>query len=356
MDGERRARSGWARRTRTLALAGLCLLWPAVTAAAPNPSSTVAPPTGVDASPTVAGRPTSAAGTAATLGPTPSSLGSVSAALLSATPTPARVVLVPTLASSAVLTNVAPVAVTPTSSALVRPDLLPTPGAPLLTGVIGTSQAGRPLTVFQLGSGPRAVLVVGGIDGGTEGNTTALVEQLIDTLVGQPGLVPPELTLIFVPAANPDGVAAGERWLADGVDENRNFPTGDWTPDTYVAGPTLIVGGGGSAPFSEPETRDLAAFVRQVRPDLIVSYHSAAGLVMSGPGAQRLGLNATYATTAGYATGSWTAYPVTGDFAQWAEDQGVPTVEIELPDHTTTDFDANLDAFRAVLAQLASAR
>jgi protein MpaA len=231
---------------------------------------------------------------------------------------------------------------------------IPTPGGNLVAGAIGTSQAGRPLSIYQLGTGPHAVIVVGGIDGGTEGNTTALVEQLIDTLAGQPSLVPSELTLLFVPAANPDGVASGVRWLNDGVDENRNWPTADWATDTYVSGPTFIAGGGGTAPFSEPETRDLAAFVQQVRPEMIVSYHSAAGLVMSGPAAQRLGLDALYANVVGYPAGVWTAYPVTGDFAQWAEDRGIPTIEIELPDHSTTDFDDNLGAFEAVLVRMAA--
>jgi hypothetical protein len=73
---------------------------------------------------------------------------------------------------------------------------------------------------------------------------------------------------------------------------------------------------------------------------------------MAGPAARALGLDQVYAGLTGYALGDWTAYPVTGDFAQWAEDQRIPTVEIELPDHTTTDFEANFSAFRALIAQL----
>ncbi len=86
---------------------------------------------------------------------------------------------------------------------------------------------------------------------------------------------------------------------------------------------------------------------------MIVSYHSAAGLVTGGPRARALGLEALYASTAGYASGDWTAYPVTGDFAQWAEQQqGIPTIEVELPDHANTDLEANLAAVRAVLQRL----
>jgi protein MpaA len=215
--------------------------------------------------------------------------------------------------------------------------------------VIGYSAEGRPLIVYQLGAGSRSVLIVGGIDGGTESNTTALVDQLLDRLPNEPDLLRAGLVLLFLPAANPDGLASGERMLADGVDANRNWPTDDWSPDTYVAGPTLIPGGGGPYPFSEPETRALSGFVQQTHPSLIVSYHSAAGLVMTGPYARALGLDAVYAGVTGYASGDWVAYPVTGDFAQWTEDQGIPTVEVELPDHATTDFDANFRAFATLM-------
>jgi hypothetical protein len=102
------------------------------------------------------------------------------------------------------------------------------------------------------------------------------------------------------------------------------------------------------------ETQALAVFVQLIQPSLIVSYHSAAGLVMAGPAARALGLDRLYASISGYASGDWTAYQVTGDFAQWAEDQDIPTIEIELPDHSTTDFDANFSAFEAVIADIAA--
>ena len=257
----------------------------------------------------------------------------------------------PAATSTPALTSTATATPPPTTSA---PTATPRPADVLASQVIGYSAEGRPLTVYQLGAGTRSVLVVGGIDGGTEANTTALVDELLARLPDAPDLLEAGFTLQLLPAINPDGVAAGERMLADGVDANRNWPTDDWSPDTYVAGPTLVVGGGGPNPLSEPETRTLAAFVGQTRPSLIVSYHSAAALVMAGPAARALGLDRLYAATTGYAWGDWTAYPVTGDFAQWTEDQGIPTVEVELPDHTTTDFDVNFDAFRALIDGLAS--
>jgi protein MpaA len=279
------------------------------------------------------------------------------------TPTPVVVPTRPTVLATAVPTTMPAPAATATSApaptvagmqASASVSTLPPELALRVIGthVIGLSAAGRPLSVYQLGAGTRTVLVVGGIDGGTESNTTALVDQLLEALPNTPELLNAGFVLLLLPSINPDGLATGTRMLANGVDANRNWPTGDWSTDTYVAGPTLIPGGGGPYPWSEPETRALATYVQEVRPGLIVSYHSAAALVMAGPAARALGLDRVYAQITGYAQGDWVAYPVTGDFAQWSEDQGIPTLEIELPDHSTTDFEANFSAFRALIAAM----
>jgi protein MpaA len=218
---------------------------------------------------------------------------------------------------------------------------------------VGTSREHRPLIDFTLAGGRQIALIVGGIHAGTEANTVALVQGMLTEVQADPAFLPPELSATFLPAVNPDGLARGTREVASGVDPNRNWPTDDWTIDTYAAGPVIVPGGGGPFPMSEPETRALADLVDRVRPSLIVSYHSAAGLVTGGPAARALGLESTYADAAGYAAGNWTSYPVTGDFAQWAEQkQGVPTVEVELPDHYSADLVANLAALRATLWKL----
>jgi hypothetical protein len=271
----------------------------------------------------------------------------------SASPTPLPTTT-PTLSPTATRTPT-PSPTLPVPTSTLAPTPTPKPSLPegvIGSQVIGLSSEGRPLTVYQLGAGSRSVLIVGGIDGGTESNTSTLVDQLLDRLLDEPDLLHAGFVLQLLPAANPDGLALGTRMLVDGVDANRNWPTDDWSPDTYVAGPTLIRGGGGPYPFSEPETRALAAFVERTRPGLILSYHSAAALVMAGPAARALGLDLLYAGIAGYAWGDWAAYPVTGDFAQWTESQGIPTVEVELPDHTTTDFEANFRGFQALITQM----
>jgi protein MpaA len=238
--------------------------------------------------------------------------------------------------------------VAPVADALAAPDELS-----VSNRVYGASREARPLLDVTLGSTPRTALVVGGIHAGSESNTVALVQAMQTEIQINPAFLPPALGLTFLSAANPDGLANRTRMLANGVDPNRNWPTADWSVDTYVSGPTLVPGGGGPFPLSEPETQALAALVIGLRPALIISYHSAAGLVSGGPRAHAMGLDALYASAAGYAIGDWTAYLVTGDFAQWAEQrQGIPTIEVELPDHDNTDFEANLAAVRALLWQL----
>ena len=68
-----------------------------------------------------------------------------------------------------------------------------------------------------------------------------------------------------LPTYNPDGLAAGSRRNAHGVDLNRNFPYG-WVDldGNYESGP---------GPASEPETRAVMAFLREVRPARVLSFH-----------------------------------------------------------------------------------
>src|SRR5436189_798790 len=99
------------------------------------------------------------------------------------------------------------------------------------TMLLGRSWQGRPIRAVEVGnpSGTR-VLVVGCI----HGNETAAI-AIADALER---LAPRDLDLWVVPDLNPDGVAAGMRQNAHGVDLNRNFPW-HWRPmsGVYASGP-----------------------------------------------------------------------------------------------------------------------
>ncbi len=74
-----------------------------------------------------------------------------------------------------------------------------------------------------------------------------------------------------MPTLNPDGVAAGTRGNAHGVDLNRNFPF-RWRP---------LVGGeySGTGPLSEPESRAAHRLILREKPDLTIWFHQPFGLV-----------------------------------------------------------------------------
>ena len=128
--------------------------------------------------------------------------------------------------------------------------------------VIGTSVQGRDIVAFRLGepARPRVRTVV--LLAAMHGNEAAPSQILRSLVKGRPVI---GLDLWVVPTYNPDGVAAGTRKNANGVDLNRNFPY-DWADldGSYESGPR---------PGSEPETKAMMAFLDQVDPSAILSFH-----------------------------------------------------------------------------------
>ena len=125
--------------------------------------------------------------------------------------------------------------------------------------VIGTSVKGRKIKAYRLGErGARKVVLISTMHG-DEPATRHILHALRegDPIRG--------LDLWVVPHYNPDGLARGTRKNAHGVDLNRNYPF-RWTDldGSYESGPE---------PASEPETRAMMRFLRDVRPSRILSFH-----------------------------------------------------------------------------------
>jgi hypothetical protein len=139
---------------------------------------------------------------------------------------------------------------------------------PARTILLGRSVQGRTIRAFRLGdpASERRVLVVGCIHG-NEAAGTAVTARLIRSrrLLGA--------DLWVIPSLNPDGRARGTRQNADGVDLNRNFPSG-WREtargEAEYSGPR---------PLSEPETRLVTRLVRRIRPDVTIWFHQPQDLV-----------------------------------------------------------------------------
>ncbi len=203
---------------------------------------------------------------------------------------------------------------------------------------IGSSVEGQAIQAFRLGNGHRSVVLIGAIHG-NEKNSAVLTRDLGNYFAANLNLLPPDTSLYLIPILNLDGFRAGTRYNAHGVDLNRNWPSHDWQSNTDD-GTGLKVGAGGSAPFSEPETAALAAWLLKLRDQTngklkVLFYHAAyppAGLVLSGSVGETV--TRPIAAILGYKMAGeegWTAYPVTGMAIQWCADQAIGCFEIELP-------------------------
>src|SRR5919108_2591938 len=116
--------------------------------------------------------------------------------------------------------------------------------------VIGHSVRGRAIVAYERGDRTAPATLVVGVIHGNETAGLAVIRRL------RTMRLPPHVHLWLVPTVNPDGLAAGTRQNARGVDLNRNWPV-DWKRngvpwDGYYSGPR---------PLWEPENRAMRAFI-----------------------------------------------------------------------------------------------
>jgi protein MpaA len=124
---------------------------------------------------------------------------------------------------------------------------------------IGHSVKGRPIRAWRLGEPGKRRMVLISTMHGNEPHTRRILETLRD------GRAVRGIDLWVIPTYNPDGLARGSRRNARGVDLNRNFPY-RWADldGSYESGPR---------PASEPETRAVMAFLEEIDPQRVISFH-----------------------------------------------------------------------------------
>lgn len=188
--------------------------------------------------------------------------------------------------------------------------------------------------------------------GGWEANTVELMQMLITHFREQQDDVLPEIQLLIIPVANPDGFELGRtaqgRFNGNGVDLNRNWSC-EWSREAYWRQERVDPG---AREFSEPETLAIADFILAIRPAGVLFYHSAANGVFPGNcggdhGSRAFG--AAYAEAAGYnCCAAFSAYPVTGTAATWADGERIPAADVELTQSDDPEFEQNLRAIMAI--------
>ncbi len=213
---------------------------------------------------------------------------------------------------------------------------------------IGASVKGRPLVAHYFGNGPNTILFTGGIHG-SEPSSVTTMQAFVTYLYANGEKIPQGWRVVVVPNVNPDGIATGQRYNANNVNLDRNFPASNWKADIEAAS-GVVVNGGGVAPLSEPEARAFAALTRQLQPRLAVSFHAKGSLVGSNSVGNADTLARLYASLVGYGTMVGNAeavmgYPITGEYEDWiGEELGSPAILIELPTYSGNYLQAHLTA------------
>ncbi|MBP8002760.1 MAG: protein kinase [Chloroflexi bacterium] len=225
---------------------------------------------------------------------------------------------------------------------------------PLLS-TVGSSANGTDIQVYQYGSGPQAVLLVGGLHSGFAPAGVDLAERAISYFTDTP--VPDGVTLYIIPNANPDSRydpgELGGRLNGNGVDLNRNFGC-NWSTEATWRNQEVNPG---TSAFSEPETQALRNFVNQIDPVAAIFYEAKATNGMVAPGncngqtSSSGELADVYLRQVNYEL--YTGFSLTGDGSDWLVSQGVATISILLRDYevlSSSEWIDNRDAIEATLS------
>ncbi|HEY2054731.1 MAG TPA: M14 family zinc carboxypeptidase [Solirubrobacterales bacterium] len=209
--------------------------------------------------------------------------------------------------------------------------------------VLGRSVRGRPIVALLLGDldAARPLLVVGAIHG-DEPAGIAIARDLGSDPPPRSGLI------VTIPDLNPDGVAAGTRQNARGVDLNRNFPW-HWRHLERLGDPQYS----GPHPLSEPESRIAHSLILRRRPRITIWFHQPLGLVDESGGNRRV--EALLARHMRLPLRRLTRYP--GSAASWQDHRlpGTTAMVVELPPGKPSPrfVERGSDAIRTLLARYA---
>lgn len=211
--------------------------------------------------------------------------------------------------------------------------------------VFGYSAKDKPIEGYEIGNGPNVILLIGAIHGNELGSAY-LLDQLIAEIKADPRLVSKSKKLIVIPVVNPDGYAVAEKFNGNGVNLNLNFDTPGWA--NYGPQGTYA----GQSPFSEPESQTIKKVVEQYKPIMMISYHTAGGLVSPENSTSSVVLGKWYAEKTGYiyyddatAAAENVDWDFSGTATMWFIDtMAKPAITVELTDRNKGDWSINKGA------------
>jgi murein peptide amidase A len=191
---------------------------------------------------------------------------------------------------------------------------------------LGKSVRGVELAMTVFGDGAGVTLILGGIHG-DEPSGADLAQRFLEYLRSHPDAYQGHSVAVLA-RANPDGLAAGTRVNAHGVDVNRSFPASNWQKN----GAARYNGGASAA--AEPETKAIMQAVRCLAASRIISVHAISGGRQcnnwDGPAED---LARRMAGRNGYPAKATIGYPTPGSMGTWAGiDQKIPMITLELPE------------------------
>ncbi len=231
------------------------------------------------------------------------------------------------------------------------PDLPPVatalpPGGITRSWQVGASVQGRPLIAELYGSRGPAMLVLSAIHGDERSAVTLGEQSRADLLGGMAAEA--GVQVVYVGAANPDGIQADTRFNARQIDLNRNFDAASFFMGMHS---------GGSVPASEPETIALTALIDQLLPEAVISVHCCIPTMdYDGPGlslAEAMSDAANTTLAARLPSGSYAPFPPEklgaspGSMGSYVGvDRQVPIITVEFSAGHRTPILPQLEAVR----------